>query len=107
MQLEDTVSQEFLDTYVGGGIVIENDRTLTKGTVVRAVLKGSAIDVTLKDTSWRLGELEAVDGGKWSGINPHTTSVLLSSNIKSLQNGVLVLHPSPRETSAQLTPLGS
>ncbi len=104
MQLEQTVNQELLNAYIGGEVVIEHDRSLTKGTIVSVSFKGHMIEVSLKDTSAKTGSFGSADTGKWSRINPQTTSVLLSQEIKSIQAGVLTLKPTLRETAAQLTP---
>ena len=104
MQLVQEVTQELLDRYVGGEVIVENGTVLTKGTATNFAVQGDLVVVSINDTSWKNGSLKNIDAGKWSDIAPRATSVLLSMNIESTDNDVLFLAPSPRETKARLTP---
>jgi len=104
MQLVQEVNQELLSRYVGGEVIIENGTVLTRGTAVSLAIQGDLIAVSLKDTSWKTGSLKNIDVGEWSDTAPRATSVLLSMSIESTDGDVLLLHPSPHETKAQLTP---
>jgi len=104
MQLVQEVNQELLSRYVGGEVVVENGAVLTRGTATSLAIQGDLIAVSLKDTSWKAGSLKNIEAGEWSDTAPRATSVLLSMSIESTDGDVLLLHPTARETKAQLTP---